>query len=85
MAAFWLIDFVIGLITFNPTDKTMAYIKNLILGVDLLWSFVLFTMHALTKVGRFLSDRIDLVYSMYDRIKKIVEAQEKENQELIEK
>lgn len=86
-AAYWLIDFVIGSITFKPStlDDTARKIKILQLGLDLLWSVVFFIQHGVVKVHEVLSKRIELVEKevdlIYDTIRKAVEESEKENKE----
>ena len=63
-AAYWFIDFVIGLITFNPStlDATTRKIKALEFGMDLLWTLVFMLEHTVTKVGKALDKRIDWVH-----------------------
>lgn len=81
-AAYWLIDFVIGSITFKPStiDDTARKIKILQLGLDLLWSVVFFIQHGVVKVHEVLSKRIELVEKevdlIYDTIRKAVEESE---------
>jgi hypothetical protein len=70
LAAFWFVDFVIGLIIFSPStlDATTRKIKFLELGSDLLWSLVFIIQHGVVKVHEVLSKRIDLVNKRVDLI-----------------
>ena len=64
LAAYWFIDFVIGLITLKPStlDATTRRIKALELGIDLLWTLVFMLEHSVIKAVSSLSKRIDLVH-----------------------
>ena len=63
-AAYWFIDFLIGLITFNlfTLDATARRIKALEIGLDLLWALVFMLEHSVIKAVSSLSKRIDLVH-----------------------
>lgn len=85
-AAFWFADFLIGLITINPStlDATTRKIKALELGSDLLWALILCLEHSIIKTTHLLNKRITLVEAevgfMYDTIRKAVEVSEKEKE-----
>lgn len=87
LVAFWLIDFVVGLITFNPTDKTTGYIKNLILGVDMLWFFVLIDAYITSKIIKYLHEenkllnkKVDYLFDFIQKaIEKVTSEEEKED------
>ena len=70
LAAYWLIDFVIGSITFKPStlDETTRKIKALELDSDLLWTLVFMLEHSVIKTVSSLSKRIDLVNKEVDLI-----------------
>lgn len=68
LAAHWLINFAIGLITLNPStlDATTRKIKALEFGLDLLFALVFFIQHTFYKAIRLTNDRIDLVNKRVD-------------------
>lgn len=70
LAAYWFIDFLIGLITFKPStlDATTRRIKALELGIDLLWTLVFMLEHTVTKVRELVDERIDCANKRIDTI-----------------
>ena len=86
-AIYWLVDFLIGLITLKPStlDATTRRIKALELGVDLLWTLVFTLEHTVTKVGKLLDERIDCANKridiIIDAINEAVKSVSEENKE----
>lgn len=86
LAAFFLLDFIIGVFfTSDPVDTTEKRIKFINLIIDLLWIFGLFEVWATSNIEKLLNKRISLVEAevnlMYDTIRKAVEESEKEKKE----
>ena len=69
-AAYWLVDFVISLITFNPSalDDTTRRIKVIQLVIDMLWFTVLFSIYNTSKIIKHLYELIKLVNKKVDLI-----------------
>lgn len=62
-AIYWIAQFVVGLIKFNPSalDETAKKLKAIEFGVDLIWALIFILEHSFYKIIHLIGKRIDLV------------------------